>query len=177
MATSTALGQNVGAGNMQRAERAGWYGAATGFFSMTFFGILLYFYAEPVAGIFIRDNQEVVTLSSDFVQYMALTFGFLGLQIIFNGAFRGAGQTTTAMIMAFIAFWVTRIPLAYFLSRTLEMGPDGIWLSFPLSLMTMGLLTTFWFWLGRWKRTKPDKDARMRGTIVQETVTEEGVAD
>lgn len=177
MATSTALGQNFGAGEMERAERAGWYGAATGFLGMTFFGVLLFFYAEPVAGIFIRDNTAVVSMSADFVRYMALTFGFLGLQIIFNGAFRGAGQTATAMVMAFIAFWVTRIPLAYVLSRTFDMGPDGIWLAFPVSIVTMGLLTTFWFWMGKWKETKPDKEARIKGTIVQETVTEEGVAD
>lgn len=177
MATSTALGQNFGAGNLERAQKAGWIGGVTGFISMTFFGILLYFYAPQITGVFIKQNPDVVQLSSEFVRYMSLSFGFLGLQIIFNGAFRGAGKTTTAMIMAFISFWVTRIPLAYLLSNTLEMGPTGIWLAFPISIFTMGILTTLWFWMGHWKKEKLDRDARIRRKIMQETAVDEGVAD
>lgn len=177
MATSTTLGQNFGADQLDRAEKAGWIGAGTGFAALSFFGILLFIFAEPVTSIFIKENPDVVGLGSEFLRIMALTFGFFGLQLVFNGAFRGAGRTTTAMVMAFIAFWVTRIPLAYLLANTLNMGPQGIWLAFPISIVFMGLLTTFWFWLGRWKQEKPDRETRIKTRIIDETELEEGVGD
>ena len=177
MATSTTLGQNFGAGQLERAEKAGWIGAGTGFGALTLFGVLLFLFAEPVTAAFIKDNAEVVRLGSEFLRIMALTFGFFSLQLVFNGAFRGAGKTTTAMMMAFIAFWVTRIPVAYLLANTLEMGPQGIWWAFPISIVFMGLLTTFWFWLGRWKRAEPDRETRMKARIIGETELDEGVND
>jgi len=177
MATSTALGQNFGAGEIQRAEKAGWIGSSMGFLALTVFGVLFFFTAEPLVSLFIRENPEVINLGSDFLQAMSLTFGFLGVQIILNGGFRGAGKTGTAMVMAFFSFWVTRIPLAYYFSHPMNMGPDGIWLAFPVSIVFMGLLTTFWFWLGRWKRTVPDEETQLKEEIISETVVEEGVAD
>ncbi len=177
MATSTALGQNFGAGQIQRAEKAGWIGSSMGFLALTVFGILFFFTAEPMVSLFIKQNPDVINLGSDFLRAMSLTFGFLGVQIILNGGFRGAGKTGTAMVMAFFSFWVTRIPFAYYFSHQMNMGPDGIWLAFPVSIVFMGLLTTFWFWLGRWKRTMPDDETQLKEEIISETVVEEGVAD
>lgn len=177
MATSTTLGQNFGANQLERAERAGWIGAGTGFAALTFFGILLFIFAEPVTAVFIKENPDVVSMGSEFLRIMALTFGFFGLQLVFNGAFRGAGRTATAMVMAFIAFWVTRIPLAYLLANTFDMGPRGIWWAFPISIVFMGLLTTFWFWLGFWKKAKPDRETQIKKRIIDETELDEGVGD
>ncbi|HKJ68490.1 MAG TPA: MATE family efflux transporter [bacterium] len=177
MATSTALGQNFGAGNIKRAEQAGWLGGGIGFLALAFFGGLFYIYADPIINIFIRGNPEVVSLGSDFLRMMAPAFGFLGVQIILNGGFRGAGKTGTAMVMAFISFWGTRIPLAYGFAVQLNMGADGIWLAFPISIVIVGCLTAFWFWLGRWKKQPPDKDTRIKEQILKETVVDEGVAD
>lgn len=177
MATSTALGQNFGAGKLDRAEKAGWIGAGTGFGGLTFFGIILFLFAEPITAVFIKDNPDVVRLGTEFLRIMALSFGFFALQLVFNGAFRGAGRTSTAMVMAIIAFWVTRIPLAYLLSNTFEMGPQGIWWAFPISIVFMGLLTTYWFWLGRWRKETPDAETRIKKRIIDETELDEGVND
>ncbi len=177
MATSTALGQNYGAGEIARAEQAGWIGARTGFLGLTLFGVLIYLFAEPISAVFIRQNPDVVIMSTEFLRIMSLTFGFLGLQIIFNGAFRGAGRTTTAMIMAVIAFWVTRIPLAYGLATWMEMGPRGIWWAFPISMVAMGIITTSWFRMGYWKRGAPEKTEPIKQQIIEEAVVDEGVGD
>lgn len=177
MATSTALGQNFGAGNLTRAEHAGWLGAGFGFVGMTVIGILFYFNAHALVNLFIQGSPDVVSMGADFIRVMALTFGFLGLQIILSGGFRGAGKTGTAMVLAFISFWGTRVPLAYLFSNGLHMGPDGIWLAFPVSIVIMGILTTLWFWMGRWKRTKPPKGPRLQDRVIEETVAEEGLSE
>jgi len=177
MATSTALGQNYGAGKLDRAERAGWIGARTGFLGLTLFGLLIFFFAESVAGVFIKQNPDVVQATTEFLRIMAPTFGFLGLRIVFNGAFRGAGRTTVAMVMAFVAFWGTRIPLAYIFAHWLGMGPTGIWWAFPVSLAFMGILTTVWFRLGYWKSGAPEREEPLKRQVIRETVVDEGVAD
>lgn len=177
MATSTALGQNYGAGEIERAEQAGWIGAGTAFLGLTLFGLLIYLFGEPISAVFIKQNMDVVKMSAEFLRIMSLTFGFLGIQIVLNGAFRGAGRTTTAMIMAFISFWGTRIPLAYLLAHIADMGPRGIWWAFPISLTCMGLITSGWFRAGYWKRGAPERAEPIQQKIIQETVVDEGVGD
>lgn len=177
MATSTALGQNFGAGNLDRAEKAAWIGAGTGFIALTIIGILFYIFATPISALFIKGSPEVVRMSSTFLKIMSLTFGFLGLQIILNGGFRGAGRTTTAMVMAFISFWVLRIPLAFLFSKVFDWGANGIWWAFPISIIISSLVTTGWFMRGNWKIERPDATRRLQERIINETVAEEGVAD
>lgn len=177
MATSTALGQNFGAGQIERAEKAAWIGAGTGFGALSIIGIIFFFFATPITSIFIKGSPEVVRMSSEFLRTMSLTFGFLGLQIILNGGFRGAGRTTTAMVMAFISFWVARIPLAYLFAKVLGWGPRGIWWAFPISIVLSSVVTTGWFISGKWKTAKPDATKRIQERIIAETVAEEGAAD
>ncbi len=177
MATSTALGQNFGAGQIERATKAAWIGAGTGFGALSLIGIVFFIFATPISAVFIKGSPEVVKMSSDFLRTMSLTFGFLGVQIVINGGFRGAGRTTTAMVMAFISFWVARIPLAYIFAKVLGWGPRGIWWAFPVSIMISSFVTTGWFVYGKWKTTKPDAAKRIQERIISETVAEEGAAD
>src|SRR5690606_29854982 len=92
-AASALVGQNIGAGKTERAEKTAYASAAIAFVSLTAVGILCFFFADPLVTIFVPDAHKVIEEGALFVRITALTFGLMGAQIVIAGAFRGPGDT------------------------------------------------------------------------------------
>ncbi|MAS36635.1 MAG: MATE family efflux transporter [Anaerolineaceae bacterium] len=152
MATSALVGQNIGANQEDRARRIARIAAWITFVLLSVIGVVVFFFAEPITRAFIPDDPAVIMEGTNFIRIFALTFGFIGMQLVLNGAFRGAGNTLAAMIMAIVALWVLRFPVAWVLANPLGMNEQGIWWSFPISNIVAGVLAVAWFSYGRWMR-------------------------
>ena len=63
---------------------------------------------------------------------MALTFGFIGIQMVIFGTLKAAGKTVTAMYLALFNT-VLLFGISYLLSSVLEMQQLGIWIAYPIS--------------------------------------------
>jgi len=73
------------------------------------------------------------------------------VRFVIGGSFRGAGNTVVAMVLAIIALWGLRLPLAQILSFNLDFGTSGIWWGMFLSNFLTALIAMFWFKKGGWK--------------------------
>lgn len=160
----TMTGQNLGAGNFERAGKANYIAAKFMFAILTLMGITLFLFPRPLVAIF-TTSDAVVTAGTEFLRYVALTFGFIGIVRVFSGGFRGAGRTLIAAAIAIVMMGVVRVPIAYFLSQT--MGTQGIWISFPVSNIIGGIIAFLWFRRGTWKQRLVDED-RKKGEIAEE---------
>ncbi len=116
-------------------------------------GVLTYIFAKPLSEVFIK-NAEVVMQSMTFVRILSFTFGFIAVQNVLNGVFRGSGNTLTSMTLAIISLWVLRLPLAYFLTYATSLKEMGLWYSFLFSNLISFAITEFWFNHGSWKRKR-----------------------
>src|SRR5690606_31580408 len=126
MATSTLVGQNIGAGKVDRAEQIGKTAAALAFGLLTCVGIILFFVAKPLVTVFIPTDAAVIESSTQFVKIFALFFGVIGLQQTLNGVFMGSGNTIVSMSIALVSLWVFQFPLAYILSHHTSLKELGI---------------------------------------------------
>lgn len=156
-ATTTLVGQNIGAGKVERAASIAGLSVKTAFITLTLAGAVLFLFSEQIVGLFIRDDAEVVRMGARFVRIMAFGFGFIGAKNVYGGAFRGSGNTFLSMMLGISYFWFLRLPIAYFLSST-ALGETGIWLSFPLASVIGAALAWGFFRNGNWKSGKPFKD-------------------
>ena len=102
MATSTLVGQNIGAGKTERAEKITKLSAVAGFAILTIVGIITFLLAKQIVTIFTPGEPETIQSSALFVKIMALTFGFIGIQMSLNGLFRGSGNTMISMILSIV---------------------------------------------------------------------------
>lgn len=152
IATTSLVGQNIGALKIKRAEKAANLSAKVSFFSFTALGLIMFLVAEPLTTFFIPEDPKVIQDGTLFIKIMSLSFGFLGLQQVMNGTFNGAGFTKASMFISIMSLWLVRFPLAYLLSYTLEMGPEGIWWSFPISNLIAGIVAFSYFKTGYWKK-------------------------
>lgn len=151
IATTSLIGQNIGAGKIKRAEKIANLSARIGFLGLTSIGILLFLLAEPLVAFFVPDDPQVIRDGALFIKILAPSFGLLGVQQIMNGVFNGAGFTQASMFISILSLWIVRFPLAYLLSNNTSLGYEGIWWSFPISNLLAALAAYIYFKMGYWK--------------------------
>jgi putative MATE family efflux protein len=176
MATSTLVGQNIGAKKLDRVEKVVRLSSLIGFIFLTLTGILVFFFASQISAIFIPGEIETIQSSALFIKIMALTFGFIGIQMALSGALRGTGNTMVSMVLSIISLWVLRFPLAYILSMHTKLAEVGLWIAFPVANVIAAIITIVWFARGTWKQKQVTEEIKLSDEILQETIIEEGLS-
>jgi len=146
----TMTGQNMGADKPDRAAKAAGLAARVLFGVLTLAGVLVWFTAAPIADLFTTD-PEVVDITTQFLHYVALSFGFIGIMRAYTGSFRGAGKTLTAAAISVLMLGIIRFPIAWFAAD--PMGESGIWLSFAVSNVAGALIAYGWYRRGTWRNS------------------------
>jgi putative MATE family efflux protein len=147
----TLVGQNLGAGKLDRARRNGLTAAWIATVIMSCMGLLFYIFAEQIMSLF-TESAHVIDIGSDYLQIMAYSQPFLALAMVFSGGLRGAGDTKTPLIYTIIHSWLVRIPSIYVLGFVLNLGTTGIWWAMTHSTVTQGLATWWKFQQGDWQK-------------------------
>ncbi len=149
-AAATLVGQNLGAKQPDRAERAVWL---TGLYDMLFLGgvtLVLELFPDAIAGLFVTDPEVraacVATLRIVAAGYVFYAWGMVAVQ-----AFNGAGDTKTPTWLHFWFFWMGQIPLAWLLAFGLELGPSGVFWSIPIAESLFAVAAVILFRRGRWR--------------------------
>jgi putative MATE family efflux protein len=149
-AAATMVGQSLGAGKPDRAERAVW---KAGFYNMICLGIvglLFVVFARQIIGIFTKD-PNVVPYGVDCLRIVAYGFLFYAYGMVITQAFNGAGDTWTPTIINLFIFWLWELPLAYTLAIVLGLGPRGVFLAIMIAFSTLAFVSAWLFRKGRWK--------------------------
>ncbi len=153
MAAGTLTGQNLGAGNPNRAERAAWVSLQQGLAIMIVMGAVFFVLARPFAHIFTHD-PHVVPLTVAYLRIAALSEPFLALGMILTGALNGAGETKAPAWAGIATMWGVRLPLAWLLIYGLHHGATGAWWAMTTSTALNGVAALALFKLGRWKQAE-----------------------
>lgn len=174
MATSTVVGQNIGAGKPERARHTAVMATWLAFGVLTGAGIVLFLLARPITAVFVPTAPVVIETGARFLRIMALSFGFMGVQQVLAGAFRGTGNTLAAMALAIISLWVLRFPIAYVLSERTTLAAQGIWWSFTISNVATALVALAWVRSGNWPRGSALAESRLQEAVAREALVDEG---
>jgi multidrug resistance protein, MATE family len=153
VAATTLVGQGLGAGDKDRAERDGYtafYIAAT---VMTLMGVVFFIFAPQIFGLF-TDDPEVIALGVTPLRLIALAQPFLAATMVFAGALRGAGETRAPMLVNGGSIWVVRVPLSLLFTQVLGWGLTGAWVAMAVDLTVRGTLMFSRFRSGRWKNVE-----------------------
>lgn len=153
MSASVLVGQNLGAGKPERAEKSAW--AAVGVVEVWVFlaSILILFAAEYIVRIF-NSEPEVVELSSTFLRIAVAGYILLGFQAVTMNALSGAGDNVPSMITNILTVWLVSMPLAYFLPKITDLGVYGVRWGMVAGVVVPAVVLTVYFNTGRWKRKK-----------------------
>jgi putative MATE family efflux protein len=149
-AAATLVGQNLGARQPERAERAVWRAAFYNFVFLGSVGVVLVLFASEIVRLF-SPEPEVVAAGGRCLRVVAAGFLFYAYGMVVTQAFNGAGDTRTPMMINVISFWVWEIPAAYFLSGPVGQGPTGVFVAIAAAFSLAAVLGVALFRRGRWK--------------------------
>jgi putative MATE family efflux protein len=148
-ATAAIVGQNLGAGRVDRAERAGWI--SVGFCSV--FGVAAFVmelaFAEQFAGIFSSD-PAVIAEAARYLRIAAVSQVGICAEIVLEGALGGAGATLPPMLTS-TTITASRIPLAAWAAA--RWGIEGLWWTISITALLRAVGMMILWRAGRWKRT------------------------
>ncbi len=150
MAASVLSGQNLGAGDPQRAEALGWKTAGAGMILLSSLALPIFIWADSFASILAR-TPDVLAETANYLRIMMVSEPFLALGTILSGAITGAGDTRATMWIIVACMWGIRLPLAYLLAITLGYGPTGVWVAMVASMVCYSFFMSLRFRSGRWK--------------------------
>lgn len=152
-AAATLVGQNLGAGQPDRAEKSVW---RAGFFNMIFLAIItvLFFSMAEYLLHFFSDDAEVLKQGKLCLQIVSLGYVFYAYGMVVNQSFNGAGDTKTPTIISLLGFWVFQIPLAYVLANWVQTGPVGVYSAISIAESAMAVVAIYIFRKGNWKAVK-----------------------
>ena len=168
MATSTLVGQNIGAGNLARAERVARLAAMITFVVLTGFGLVCMIFAPAIVAFFVPEDPAVIAEGATFIRVALWSAGFIGLQYAMLGVLRAAGEMLPAMAIGLASQWLIQLPLAYFLSRHTSLGLNGLWWSMPSANIAAASLASLWFLRGGWKQKRLIAPVRVQQEAVEE---------
>ncbi|MDX1482675.1 MAG: MATE family efflux transporter [Woeseiaceae bacterium] len=152
-AASTLVGQNLGAGKPDRAERSVWQAGRYNVAFMTSLGVLVLLFAPWIVGLFSSD-PDILRYGSACLRILGIGYPAYAVGMIIVQALNGAGDTWSPSALNFACFWVTQIPLAYWLATSVGMGPHGVFTSIVISETLLTVLGVLVFRTGRWRHRK-----------------------
>lgn len=159
---TTMVGQNLGADRADRAEQCTWIATAITFVILVFIWILMIMFSGQIISIF-NNNPDVVRIGSSFLWIAGFSFSFIGIRVVIGSAFRGAGNTLIAMILAIIALMGLRLPLSYLFALNLNWGITGVWWGMVISNILSAFIGIYWFKQGTWKDKEIKSEIRKPG--------------
>jgi len=150
-AAATLVGQNLGAGKPDRAEESAWQAAKYNAIFMTGLGFLSVLAAPWIAAL-LSSDPDVLRYGTSCIRILGIGYPMYAVGMIMVQALNGAGDTATPSILNFVCFWLTQIPLAWWLAEPLSWGPNGVFWSIVISESLLTVLSVMVFRRGNWKQ-------------------------
>jgi putative MATE family efflux protein len=157
-AVTTFVGQNVGAGDLERVKKGVRMTCFIGVISSFAICAVVLPFSSNLLRLF-TDTPEVIGFGQGYLYRMMPFISILAVHFIISNALRGAGQAMIPLMGSFIGLWIARIPAAYLIAWLTPETPANIYFSFAIG-WTIGLIPIMIYYLsGKWK-AKADRFVR-----------------
>lgn len=152
-AAGVLAGQNLGAGQPERAEKTTWLAvkAFTAFIAIVAVG--LYFFAPNIVKLF-NSEPEMVEIATSFLRITIVTYMVFGFVMVLMQCINGVGDTSFPMIVTLLTMLGVMVPLAYFLPHYTDLGVYGVRWSMVTGNLLRAVIYVIYFRTGRWKRKR-----------------------
>lgn len=165
LGVNTMVGQNVGAGQIDRAKTVVVTATKIGVVFLAVLAILTVALAKPISRVFIATAgptaQATIGQTVTYLRISAVEYVFFGIMQVYLGGFRGAGNTKVAMGLSVIALFGFSVPAVYVLGIHLGWGAIGVWIGTSIEHVIGSLLAVVLFTRLRWDRSLVDSDGHL----------------
>ena len=152
-AAGVLVGQNLGAGEPERAERSAWMSLLLSECFLITCSLALLVWPSQVVGIF-NSEPELLEIAVTYVRIAVSGYVLMGFTSTLMNVLSGAGDTVPPMIFSVFTAWVVQLPLAFFLPNVGDLGVFGVRWAISSGFIVGSVLFLVYFRTGRWKRKR-----------------------
>ena len=149
-AAATLVGQNLGAKQIDRAEKSVILTTKYNVIFMSFVTILFVFFSSPIISIFTND-PVVHQYGSKALCIIGYGYIFYGIGMVMIQSLNGAGDTKTPTWINLVCFWILQVPLAWILATQTSLNTTGVFIAIPITEGILALVAWYFFKKGKWK--------------------------
>jgi len=149
-ASSTLVGQNLGARQPERAEATAMSAGKICALIMGGLGALFYLIAPQLISVF-TSSPEVISMGTAYVRIVVFSYVFMAYGMVLAMSLNGAGETTPPMVGTTISLVLFQLPLALLLPK-MGLGANGLWVSIVVATIVNSAIMFYVFKRGRWKQ-------------------------
>ncbi len=152
-AASTYVGQNLGAGESQRAMRAGWIATGHNTVFVLLAQVLFLFGAEPLIGLF-NEDPHVLAVGVDYLRIVGASYLLFGVAIVLSQALAGAGATMLGFALDLVVLLGIAIPATFIVMAMTDLTETLTWILIAAGNVLTGVVYMFWYKRGGWLAKK-----------------------
>ncbi len=152
-AVSSMAGQNIGAGETDRAKKTMTTGMGIAFAISAFVFAIVQLFPQPIISLF-DSNPEVIEIGTKYMRYIAIDYLLVPFLFCMNGLAIGAGYTNFALFNACFSSILIRVPAAYLMVYVFNLGFNGIGLATGLASLGSIVVGIIFVTSGKWKTPK-----------------------
>lgn len=150
-ASSTLVGNSLGRGEPDRAERNGWGSVTIALSVTTTFAAALFLAAGPVASVFTTD-PTTLAIAIEWIRILSIATLFLAVFSVLRGALQGAGDTTWPLYASVLGIGGFTLGFSYVVGVALGVGLVGVFAGMVLDAVVRSAVVAYRFHEGSWRQ-------------------------
>jgi Na+-driven multidrug efflux pump len=160
-AAGAVAGQNLGAGNPDRAERSVHVAARFGMIGAAFIGAFFLFFPRQLLAMFGMDEPAVVEIGTQLLRVLSLSGLFIAVALTYTGGLQGTGDTKSPLYISIVSQVVIPLGICFVIQQTSTLQPLHIWVAILVGHATRCALSVLRFNQGKWREIAVDIDQRV----------------
>jgi MATE family, multidrug efflux pump len=155
-AAATISGQNLGAGNPERAMHGVAVASRIGLAVAAGIGLLFLAIPQYLLAVFGMTEPQVISLGVQLLRYLSLSGLFISVALTYTGGLQGTGDTRSPLYITLASQIVVPIGLCSLFQAARGLQAGDIWLAILLGHLTRAALSVARFRQGRWRQIAVD---------------------
>ena len=150
-AAAAIAGQNLGAGQADRASSAVHVAARIGVSSAAFVGIMFMFLPHQLLAIFGMKDPAVVEVGVELLRILSVSGLLIATALTYTGGLQGTGDTKSPLYISIVSQIIVPLGICFVIQRTGQLDPIDIWIAILVGHATRCLLSVVRFNQGKWR--------------------------
>jgi putative MATE family efflux protein len=155
-AAAAVAGQNLGAGQPDRANAAVHVAARFGFAGAAFVGIFFFFFPRQLLAIFGMHDPAVVDIGVQLLRVLSVSGLFVAVALTYTGGLQGTGDTKSPLYISIVSQIIMPLGICFVIQQTSTLDPIDIWIAILVGHATRCLLSIIRFKQGKWRNIAVD---------------------